>query len=157
MDRRVGLICCFMVAAAAMQSRIAAADTHVVGDSSGWTVPQEGATAYSDWAAKVDFKVGDTLVFNWTGTHDVAEVSNSTAYANCSKTSTINSVLSTSPVNINLTSNGTRYFICTVGQHCERGQKVTVSIKSSESASSTIVSASFAVLLSMAISILSYM
>ncbi|MCD9645820.1 hypothetical protein HAX54_035116, partial [Datura stramonium] len=51
-----------------------AQQTHVVGDALAWTVPSGGAAAYSAWAARKTFAVGDILVFNFTtGSHSVAE------------------------------------------------------------------------------------
>ena len=39
----------------------AAETVHVVGDSTGWTIPQGGAQAYQTWAASKQFLVGDIL------------------------------------------------------------------------------------------------
>lgn len=38
-----------------------AQQTHVVGDALAWTVPNGGASAYSLWAARKTFAIGDTL------------------------------------------------------------------------------------------------
>lgn len=40
---------------------MAAQTVHVVGDSIGWTIPQDGAQAYEIWAASNQFVVGDIL------------------------------------------------------------------------------------------------
>lgn len=38
-----------------------AQQTHVVGDTLGWTVPNGGAASYSTWAARKTFVVDDIL------------------------------------------------------------------------------------------------
>ena len=68
------------------------------------------------------FSFQPSPVFNWTGTHDVAEVAKEN-YDNCTDTA-IGSIQTTSPANFTLTTNATRYFICTISSHCEVGQKV---------------------------------
>ncbi|KAH1066510.1 hypothetical protein J1N35_031497 [Gossypium stocksii] len=40
-----------IINAVALMQFTAAQTVHVVGDDLGWTVPQNGATAYSNWAA----------------------------------------------------------------------------------------------------------
>jgi hypothetical protein len=35
--------------------------TYTVGDSIGWTIPSNGAAAYTTWASRKSFKVGDVL------------------------------------------------------------------------------------------------
>ncbi|OWM71761.1 hypothetical protein CDL15_Pgr005949 [Punica granatum] len=91
-----------------------------------------GEIAYRTWAKTKSFDAGDTVVFNWTGTHDVAEVSE-TDYDNCTKTNPIGTIQSTSPYSVTLSSNGSRYFICTVSTHCEMGQKVALTVGAASS------------------------
>lgn len=59
MASRVTVIGCLVIIAAVVMG--AAADTYTVGDSLGWTVPPGGRIAYSVWADKQTFEVGDTL------------------------------------------------------------------------------------------------
>lgn len=128
-----GFMGCICITIAAALVSVATADTYTVGDSLGWAIPPGGQIAYSTWAAEKSFDVGDTIVFNWTGNHDVAEVSK-VDYDNCTKSSPLSTILTSSPVNVNLTSNSTRYFICTVSTHCSLGQKVTIKIGETSSA-----------------------
>ncbi|KAF8393202.1 hypothetical protein HHK36_021443 [Tetracentron sinense] len=115
----------------------AAQTTHVVGDSMGWVIPPGGAAAYTTWASTKKFMVGDTLVFNFTtGEHDVAQVSK-TAFDACTSTTTIGSVITTGPANLTLVSEGDHYYICTVGRHCNIGQKLSIAVQASSSASPT--------------------
>ncbi|KAL6226311.1 hypothetical protein ACLB2K_000274 [Fragaria x ananassa] len=69
------------------------------------------------------FKI--TAVFNWTGNHNVA-LPTKEQYDNCSD---LQSNLG-SPVSVELTA-GSNYYFCTVGDHCEQGQKVTITVGSS--------------------------
>ena len=52
----VGII----IAVALIQCTVAQT-MHVVGDDMGWTIPPNGATAYSTWAASKRFMIGDIL------------------------------------------------------------------------------------------------
>ncbi|XP_077247538.1 mavicyanin-like [Tasmannia lanceolata] len=120
------LIGSVLVLAALLQCA-AAATTHVVGGSVGWTV----SPTYSSWAADQTFIVGDTLVFNFTtGSHNVAQVSE-TDYNACTGTNPI-STTTTGPANIVLSSTGNHYYICTITGHCQAGQKVTINVVSSD-------------------------
>uniref|UniRef100_A0A5B7CBX2 Phytocyanin domain-containing protein n=1 Tax=Davidia involucrata TaxID=16924 RepID=A0A5B7CBX2_DAVIN len=154
MASRVELIGCLVVMAALLVGG-ATADTHTVGDSLGWTLPPGGPIAYSTWASREDFEIGDVIVFNWTGTHNVAQVSKAD-FDNCTSTNTIGTLQTTSPANFNLTTNETTYYICTVQSHCSLGQKVEIKIGSS-SASSLTTSAFSALLVAMAIYFSSHM
>ncbi|XP_014507218.1 blue copper protein [Vigna radiata var. radiata] len=111
----------------------AAQTRHVVGDSTGWTIPSGGAATYTAWASGKTFVVGDTLVFNFTnGQHDVAKVTKS-AYDACNGASTIFTLLS-GPATVTLNETGEQYYICTFGSHCSLGQKLTVNVVNRASA-----------------------
>ncbi|XP_062078097.1 stellacyanin-like [Humulus lupulus] len=121
---------CSLVVVMVALLKVAAADNYTVGGDMGWTIPPLGKVAYSTWAKTKNFDVGDVIVFKWTGNHNVAEVSKAD-YDSCNITNPIDgTIYQTSPVNIPLTSNNnTRYFICTVADHCSNfGQKVTISM-----------------------------
>ncbi|XP_042480231.1 uclacyanin-3-like [Macadamia integrifolia] len=111
-------------------------ETYVVGDSLGWTVPTGGAAAYATWAAGKTFLVGDTLVFNFTtGKHTVAEVTKA-GFDSCSSNSIINGTLVTKgPAKLVLKTKGEHYYICTIPQHCQLGQKLALNVTGSTSSS----------------------
>nr|XP_043626554.1 cucumber peeling cupredoxin-like [Erigeron canadensis] len=101
--------------------------THTVGGNIGWTVPSTGPSAYTNWASAQTFSVGDTLLFNFaTGAHTVAEVAQA-AYGPCTNTNPIN-LVSTGPARLTLNAPGTHYYICTVGTHCQIGQKLAINV-----------------------------
>ncbi|PWA73382.1 cupredoxin, Blue (type 1) copper protein, binding site [Artemisia annua] len=124
-----------MVASFQMQSTMAQT-RHVVGGSLGWTIPPNGAGAYTTWASGQTFRVGDSLFFNFTtGNHNVAEVAQA-AYGPCTSSNPI-SLITTGPATVPLTTAGTHYFVCGVGQHCSIGQKVSVNVVAAASAPAT--------------------
>ncbi|KAK1417238.1 hypothetical protein QVD17_26363 [Tagetes erecta] len=117
-----------LMMAASMQMQSSMAQTqHVVGDALGWTIPSNGAAAYTTWASQQTFRVGDTLVFNFTtGIHNVAEVTQS-AFGPCTTASPI-SITTNGPASVSLTTAGAHYYICTVGTHCQIGQKLAINV-----------------------------
>ncbi|PHT88415.1 hypothetical protein T459_10521 [Capsicum annuum] len=50
-----------VLAVASMMQDATAQTVHVVGDSMGWVIPNNGAAAYTNWATGQTFRVGDTL------------------------------------------------------------------------------------------------
>ncbi|XP_059431625.1 umecyanin-like [Corylus avellana] len=149
MGSRMGLIGWLVIVVAILQLRGATAETvYTVGDSLGWAVPPN-TSYYSTWATTnlQTFLLGDSLEFNWTGTHIVAEVSKAD-YDNCTKVSSG----SASPFKFTPPTVGSYYIICTVDDHCERGQKFSFTVNGSSAepptsaASSLTLSALFAVM-----------
>ncbi|XP_058226722.1 cucumber peeling cupredoxin-like [Rhododendron vialii] len=129
MERNMRMVLALFGVVAAVMLQCAAAQTvHVVGDASGWIVPQNGAEAYVSWASDKTFVVGDTLIFNFvTNEHDVLQVTKD-SYDACTDTNPIGNPITTGPANITLTSAGDHYYICTYGRHCASGQKLTITV-----------------------------
>ncbi|KAH7565037.1 hypothetical protein ACOSQ2_021201 [Xanthoceras sorbifolium] len=118
-----------MVFAVVLLKSAAAQTVHVVGDSMGWVVPNNGgAGAFETWAASKKFVVGDILTFNFgTGRHDVQQVPKA-SYDACTASNPIGTLITTGPANITLDSAGDHYYICTFSQHCQLGQKLSISV-----------------------------
>ncbi|BFG40121.1 hypothetical protein CerSpe_263950 [Prunus speciosa] len=135
MNKMNMVMACFMVMAVAFPSLLnlkgATAEDYVVGDSLGWVIPPN-TSFYSEWAASKTFQIGDGLVFRWTGNHNVGKVASKEEYYNC----TDPGGASGSVVRIEINSTDTLYFICTVGDHCKLGQKVTITVGSAANNSS---------------------
>ncbi|OUZ99881.1 Plastocyanin-like [Macleaya cordata] len=71
-------------------------------------------------------------MFNFiSDAHTVAEVTKADYDACNAAANPIGSVLSTSPARIGLNSAGNHYYICTVGQHCVGGQKLSITVRAS--------------------------
>ncbi|CAN6273707.1 unnamed protein product [Urochloa humidicola] len=98
------------------------ATDYVVGDSSGWT----SGVDYTTWAKGKTFSVGDSLVFQYSAMHTVAEVS-SADYSACSSSNSLQSYTDQN-TKIALTAPGTRYFICGTPGHCSGGMKLAVTV-----------------------------
>ncbi|KAK4369926.1 hypothetical protein RND71_009401 [Anisodus tanguticus] len=115
------------VAPATAPAPASAAQTYMVGDNMGWSVPTGGPVSYQRWANGKSFKVGDTLVFNFVnGAHNVARISKA-SYDSCNTTSPINTI-STGPARITLTNSGEHYYMCTFPGHCSMGQKLAINV-----------------------------
>ncbi|BFG40120.1 hypothetical protein CerSpe_263940 [Prunus speciosa] len=134
MNKMNMVMACFMVMAVAFPSLLnlkgATAEDYVVGDSLGWVIPPN-TSFYSEWAASKTFQIGDGLVFNWTGDHNVGKVASKEEYDNC----TDPGIVFGPGVRIEITS-AEEYYICTVGDHCDRGQKVAITVGSAANNSS---------------------
>ncbi|KAI3670908.1 hypothetical protein L1987_87552 [Smallanthus sonchifolius] len=121
-----------VMAIASFRSTVAQT-SHVVGDTFGWNIPNDGNATYITWASGQNFTVGDTLVFTFaTNFHDVAEVREE-AYGPCTIANPI-SINNTGPATLTLTRPGNHYYICTFGTHCRAGQKLTISVAESSTA-----------------------
>lgn len=74
------------------------------------------------------FFLKNNLVFNFmTNNHDVQQVPKASFDA-CTSDNAIGNLILTGPANITLSSAGEQYYICTVGRHCQGGQKLAISV-----------------------------
>ncbi|KAL5769022.1 hypothetical protein ACOSP7_015580 [Xanthoceras sorbifolium] len=120
MASRIGLFGCFVAVMSLLQVATAATQ-YTVGDSYGWAVPPNNSSDfYDDWVSNKTFQIGDSVLFNWTGSHTATEVAKED-YDNCTK---LGIILATPGVSVQFNENGTRYFVCSISTHCEQGQKV---------------------------------
>ncbi|KAF0933798.1 hypothetical protein E2562_019258 [Oryza meyeriana var. granulata] len=104
---------------------------YTVGDSSGWS----SGVDYDTWAKGKTFIVGDSLVFQYSMMHTVAEVS-SADYSACSASNSIQSY-SNQNTKIALTKPGTRYFVCGTSGHCAGGMKLAVTVSAADATTPT--------------------
>lgn len=73
------------------------------------------------------------LVFKFmTGKHNVVQVPKA-SYDNCSSNGAIGDVIKAGPVNVTLNSTGDRHYICSIGTHCQSGQKLSIRVLNSSS------------------------
>ncbi|PWA80040.1 cupredoxin superfamily protein [Artemisia annua] len=109
------------IIATTMIFQLALAVDHNVGKpNGGW----DQSTDLKSWASAQTFIVGDNLVFTYTGSHDVLEVTKDN-YDSCTTLDRISTNLF-SPTTIELTDAGNRYFICGSAGHCDQGMKVEI-------------------------------
>ncbi|KAK7327727.1 hypothetical protein VNO77_21816 [Canavalia gladiata] len=128
----LNLIGCSIVAMVFLIGAIEAITEYKVGDSFGWNVPTN-ENFYSEWVSTKKFFVGDKLIFNWSGEHTVG-IASAAEYNNCNNdTSSFGSNLNDTSFQVALTRPGPYYFICTIDNHCERGQKFSIKVESPNS------------------------
>ncbi|KAM7266876.1 hypothetical protein ACFE04_009042 [Oxalis oulophora] len=111
---------CFIVAISLL-SGATTATQYTVGDDFGWNLPPND-TFYQTWANNKSFVVGDKLVFQGTG-QTFADVSEE-EYNNCTNPGLVIGV--TTAVTYNFTKPGAYYFVGTVDDNCQQGQKFEV-------------------------------
>ena len=92
------------------------------------------AAANVDWESMHDYGVaktlsadaGETVTFDWTGTHDVWLMADQAAYDSCSFTGATE-IHSTSVKTGDVAGLGeTKYYACSVVDHCNEGQKIAI-------------------------------
>uniref|UniRef100_A0ACD5WB79 Uncharacterized protein n=1 Tax=Avena sativa TaxID=4498 RepID=A0ACD5WB79_AVESA len=117
------LLAVLAVIAVAFLPMIASATVHPVGDARGWTLGFD----YTTWSEAKQFRVSDTLLFSYKkGFHNVVEVSGADFKA-CNTANPISGFSSGSD-EVELEKPGRRWFICSVGKHCQLGMKLNVTI-----------------------------
>ncbi|KAG8649862.1 blue copper protein-like [Manihot esculenta] len=95
----------------------------IVGDEAGWRLGFD----YQAWARDKHFRVGDKLVFQYyPGAHNVFKV-NGTGFQNCIRPPATEA-LTTGNDTIVLATPGRKWYICGVGQHCEKGMKLFLTV-----------------------------
>ncbi|GJM96875.1 hypothetical protein PR202_ga13748 [Eleusine coracana subsp. coracana] len=116
----------FVIAAAlavAFLPALAVGTEHWVGDDKGWTLGFD----YAAWAETKEFKVGDTIVFKYNEpSHTVAEVGGAD-FAACNKPAEA-MVMGTGKDRVTLDTAGRRWFVCSVGLHCQNGMKLKINV-----------------------------
>ncbi|KAL6647883.1 hypothetical protein ACP70R_015324 [Stipagrostis hirtigluma subsp. patula] len=101
----------------------ASATEYVVGDSGGWTLNYT-----IGWPQNKIFQVGDTLVFKYTqGKHTVTEVDGQT-FRECYRLGNKIGEWTSGNDAVALDKPGTRWFFCSVADHCELGLKLVVNV-----------------------------
>ncbi|KAJ0042922.1 hypothetical protein Pint_18005 [Pistacia integerrima] len=108
------------------------ATTYVVGDSSGWDISSD----LDSWVQDKVFKVGDSLMFQYSSSNSVSEVKRKSFKA-CNTSDVLNT-FSNGNTTVPLTQPGERYFISGNKLYCLGGMKLQVNVVGD--ASSSIVS-----------------
>ncbi|CAA2967306.1 mavicyanin-like [Olea europaea subsp. europaea] len=105
--------------------QVSIGEVHKVGDSAGWTTI--GNVDYKQWSAKINFQIGDVIVFEYNPQfHNVMQVTHA-EYRSCNASSPI-STHTTGNDSITINTRGHHYFICAVPGHCQSGQKVDINV-----------------------------
>merc|ERR1711871_1141366 len=130
--------------------------TLLVGDS---TATWSTGITYASVAAAL----GDTVVFEYSASHDVYQMANSTAYDSCDFTGAT-MLASTSQgggsgsypnrYSYTCSTTGNVYAACSVGSHCSAGQKVQIACNTQTNSASTLALSSWGILLSLGLGLL---
>ncbi|KZV45319.1 hypothetical protein F511_04057 [Dorcoceras hygrometricum] len=111
------------VVAAAVAATTLATE-YMVGDNDGWNLGVD----YTAWAKDKNFYVGDTLMFMYkAGAHDVQKV-NVSDFKQCKSTNSSNKPLTSGNDMITLTSPGKKWYICGIGEHCQKGMQLSITV-----------------------------
>ncbi|KAG9439784.1 hypothetical protein H6P81_019949 [Aristolochia fimbriata] len=103
------------------------ATEHIVGGANGWSFPPN-KDHYQKWSEKTKFRVGDTLVFDYTPSADnVIEVSEGD-FEKCSQYNVVDMMYDGHSV-VRLDKPGKRFFYCGVALHCESGMKFSITVE----------------------------
>ncbi|KDP22478.1 hypothetical protein JCGZ_26309 [Jatropha curcas] len=104
-----------------------AATNYIVGDSSGWDI----STDLASWAQDKTFTVGDVLIFQYSSSDSVNEVTKE-AYDGCNTTKVIKTYTNNGNTTVTLTRPGAWYFISGNRLYCLGGMKLQVNVQGNE-------------------------
>ncbi|KAK7268645.1 hypothetical protein RIF29_21349 [Crotalaria pallida] len=99
------------------------ATIYTVGDNSGWDISSNLDT----WSADKKFKIGDSLIFQYSSSHSVDEVTREN-FDSCNTTNILTSY-GNGNTTVPLTRGGDRYFVCGNQLHCLGGMKLHVHVE----------------------------
>ena len=110
--------------------QIAVGSEFTVGGRNGWAVPtgSEGETL-NQWAERLRFHVGDTLLFKYQASQDSVLQVTPEAFQNCNTTSPI-ATYNDGNTAFKFPQSGPFYFISGAQGHCQKGQKIVVVVMS---------------------------
>ncbi|KAK8690598.1 hypothetical protein V6N13_074130 [Hibiscus sabdariffa] len=117
---RLILLCFLALFCFALPSHAA---TYAVGDTSGWDI----STDLDSWAAGKRFNVGDVLLFQYSSSHSVNEVTKE-SFETCNTTNSLRTY-SNGNTTVTLSNAGTSYFACGNRLHCLGGMKLQVNVE----------------------------
>ncbi|GMN41067.1 hypothetical protein TIFTF001_010282 [Ficus carica] len=103
------------------------ATTYTVGDNSGWDI----STNLETWPTGKIFNVGDILVFQYSSSHGVSEVTRK-SFDSCNTTNVLDAFSNNGNTTVALTKPGERYFVCGNKLHCLGGMKLQVKVESNQ-------------------------
>ncbi|XP_039143175.1 blue copper protein 1a-like [Dioscorea cayenensis subsp. rotundata] len=102
---------------------ITTATVFTVGDEVGWSLKGN----YTAWAMGKEFKIGDSLVFNYTkNKHNVLKISGD-GFKACDPSKAAET-LNTGMDVITLAKPGKKWYICGFSDHCSKGMKLVINV-----------------------------
>ena len=84
----------------------------------------------------MDVTSGSTVTFQWSGYHNVVEVSNNENFEMCNAAAGVEHAPSApgGEYSVVLNTPGTHYYICSEPSHCAYGQKIAITVQSADAA-----------------------
>ncbi|KAG6471030.1 hypothetical protein ZIOFF_072123 [Zingiber officinale] len=116
---------CLVLASSFMVLSLAAGTQFKVGGSGRWSVPDNNAMTYNQWAEKNRFKIGDSIVFTYLPDEDSVLLVDDDAYKNCNTSSHIDQFNDGNTV-FTFTHSGNFYFVSGVKDNCDKNEKLHV-------------------------------
>ncbi|KAL0290214.1 UNVERIFIED_CONTAM: Lamin-like protein [Sesamum calycinum] len=111
----------------AIAAPASAAYDYTVGDDAGWKL----GVNYTRWAEGKEFRVGDKLLFKYNqDAHSVAKV-NASDFQQCVASNASN-VLTSGNDEITLSTPGTKWYICSIADHCTKGMKLVITVSTAQ-------------------------
>ncbi|OAY48088.1 stellacyanin [Manihot esculenta] len=101
-----------------------AATNYIVGDSSGWDI----STDLDTWAQGKNFVVGDVLVFQYSSSDSVNEVTKE-SFDGCNTTKVIKTYTNNGNTTVTLSRPGPWYFISGNKLYCLGGMKLAINVQ----------------------------
>ncbi|XP_076936219.1 early nodulin-like protein 8 [Bidens hawaiensis] len=122
---------CFIVFFVLIQANVFAYQ-YQVGNLQAWNVPtSEDTKVYTNWPKKLTFRIGDSLLFLYPPSQDSVIQVTKESYNTCNLK---NPILYMNDGNslFNITSPGVFYFTSGESGHCEKSQKLQISVYASD-------------------------
>ncbi|XP_074320283.1 early nodulin-like protein 9 [Silene latifolia] len=100
------------------------AATFTVGGSKGWSVPSDNSAVFNQWAEKMRFQIGDSLLFVYQTSDSVLQVTKED-FSNCNTNSPI-AKFTDGHTEFKFNASGPYYFISGNKDNCNKNEKLVV-------------------------------
>ncbi|KNA12837.1 hypothetical protein SOVF_122300 [Spinacia oleracea] len=108
------------------------ATTFTVGGSKGWSVPSDNGQVFNQWAEKMRFQIGDSILFVYQSASDSVLQVTKEDYSSCTTTSPI-AKYTDGHTEFKFSNSGPYYFISGNKDNCNKNEKVTVVVMADRS------------------------
>lgn len=118
------------------------ATSFTVGGSKGWTCPSDSTPLYNQWAERMRFQIGDSLLFVYPGESDSVLLVTKDDYTNCNTNSPLEKHTD-GHTEFKLNQSGPHYFISGNKDNCLKNEKLVVVVlsdRTKKNSSSTTLS-----------------
>ncbi|XP_072961599.1 early nodulin-like protein 7 [Typha angustifolia] len=118
---------------------IMATNQYKVGDAEGWRLPdRNNPNMYEDWASKITFHVGDSIVFVYK--NDSVIGVDKRGYYHCNESTSRGTLFKDGNTVVTLEKPGYYYFVSGYLEHCKEGQRLMVEVVAEQSPATSAIS-----------------